>query len=179
MLIFFLLDLTGHLYVICQVRKPSLLGRWPQTGLLSETLHLVKKFESHSRTTESQLKEKISPNLKMPWPLCDQTDKRYSFVKRNKDWKKYVSLNNLHMNSHRNHTDRMFYKNILRSINLCVLQDSCNELLWVFGDFYVSGVQDAEITKSLYTYCAESHPCAGGMRAFSIWEAMSLVAPLV
>ena len=140
---------------------------------------LWRNFESHSRTTESQLKEKISPNLKMPWPLCDQTDKRYSFVKRNKDRKKYVSLNNLHMNSHRNHTDRMFYKNILRSIDLCVLQDSCNELLWVFGDFYMSGVQDAEITKSLYTYCAESHPCAGGMRAFSIWVAMSLVAPLV
>ena len=178
---FFWLYLTGHLYVICQVRKPSLLGRWPQTGLLSETLHLVKKFwvpfQNHWVTVKRKNKSYL--DLKMPWPLCDQTDKRYSFVKCNKDRKKYVSLNNLHMSSHRNHTDRMFYKNILRSIDLCVLQDSCNELLWVFGDFYVSGVQDAEITKSLYTYCAESHPCAGGMRAFSIWVAMSLVAPLV
>ena len=158
MLIFFLLYLTGHLYVICQVRKPSLSGHWPQTSLLSETLHLVKKFwvplQSHWVT---------SPNLKMPWPLCDQTEKRYSFVKHNKDQKKYLSLNNSHMNSHRNHTDRIFYKNVFRSIDLYVLQDSCNELLWVFGDFYASGVQDAEVTKSLYTYCPESRPCAGGM----------------
>ena len=45
-------------------------------------------------------------------PLCDQTDKRYPFVKHNEDWKKYASLNNSHKNSHRNHTNRAFYKNI-------------------------------------------------------------------
>ena len=57
---------------------------------------------------------------------------------------------------------------------------NCNQkALCVFGDFYASGVQKAEVTKSLYTCCPESHPRAGGMREFSIWVAMSLVAPLV
>ena len=45
-------------------------------------------------------------------PLSDQTGKRYPFVKHNEDWKKYVSLNNSHKTSHRNHTNRTFYKNI-------------------------------------------------------------------
>ena len=36
-----------------------------------------------------------------------------------------------------------------RSIDLCVLQDACHELFCVFGDFYGSGTQDTEVTKSL------------------------------
>ena len=36
-----------------------------------------------------------------------------------------------------------------RLSNLCVLQDTCNKLFCVFGDFYESGTQDAEVTKSL------------------------------
>ena len=35
-----------------------------------------------------------------------------------------------------------------RSIVLCVLQDAFHELFCVFGDFYASGTQDAEETKS-------------------------------
>ena len=37
-----------------------------------------------------------------------------------------------------------------RSIDLCVLRDACHELIfYIFGDFYASGTQDAELTKSL------------------------------
>ena len=69
-------------------------------------------------------------------PLCEQTDKRYSFVKYNED---YALLNN----NYRNHTNKIFYKNIFRSIDqsidLCVILDACHELLCVFRDFYASG----------------------------------------
>ena len=34
-------------------------------------------------------------------------------------------------------------------IILCVLQDACRELFCVLRDFYASGTQDAEVTKSL------------------------------
>ena len=50
-------------------------------------------------------------------PLCDQTDKINLFVKHNKDYKKYASLKNSHKDSHRNHMNMTFYKNIFRSIN--------------------------------------------------------------
>ena len=36
-----------------------------------------------------------------------------------------------------------------QSIDLCILRDSCHELFSIFGDFYVLGTQDAEVTKSL------------------------------
>ena len=38
-----------------------------------------------------------------------------------------------------------------QSIDLCVsvLRDACHKLFCVFGNFYVSGTQDAEVTKSL------------------------------
>ena len=39
-----------------------------------------------------------------------------------------------------------------RSIDLCVLRDACHELFCVFGDFYTSGTQDTEVTKSLTQY---------------------------
>ena len=35
-----------------------------------------------------------------------------------------------------------------RSIVLCVLQDAFHELICVFGDSYVFGTQDVEVTKS-------------------------------
>ena len=39
-----------------------------------------------------------------------------------------------------------------RSIfNLHILRDACHELLCIFGDFYASETQDAELTK-LYCY---------------------------
>ena len=59
---------------------------------------------------------------------------------------KYTSLNN----SHRNHTKRIFYKKTSnRSIVLCILMDACHESFCFFGDFYASGMWDAEVTKSL------------------------------
>ena len=36
-----------------------------------------------------------------------------------------------------------------RSIDLCVLRDACHKLFCLFKDFYASGTQDAEVTKSL------------------------------
>ena len=47
-------------------------------------------------------------------PLCDQVDKRYSFVKYNKVLKNYASFNNGRKNSHRNHTNRISYKKHLQ-----------------------------------------------------------------
>ena len=38
------------------------------------------------------------------------------------------------------------------SIDLCVLRDACHELFCVFEDFYASGMQDTEVTKSLTQY---------------------------
>ena len=62
----------------------------------------------------------------------------------------YTLLNNNHKNSHRNHSNRIFYKNIFRSIDdLCVPQEACHELFRVFGTFYASRTQDTGITKSL------------------------------
>ena len=91
----------------------------------------------------------ISTKLKILGPLCDQTDKTYSFEKHNKDYKKHASLNN----SRRNHTNGIFYENIFRSmdwsIDLWILRDACHELFCAFGDFYASVMQHAEITKSL------------------------------
>ena len=42
---------------------------------------------------------------------------------------------------------------MFRLIDLCVLQDACHELFSVFGDFYGSGTQDAEVKKSLSLKC--------------------------
>ena len=41
------------------------------------------------------------------------------------------------------------FRSIDRSIDLCVLNDAYYELFCTFGDFYGSGTQDAEVTKSL------------------------------
>ena len=38
-----------------------------------------------------------------------------------------------------------------RPIDLCVLRDACHELFCVLGDFYASGTQGAEVTKTLKT----------------------------
>ena len=41
------------------------------------------------------------------------------------------------------------FRSIDRSIDLCVLQDTYHDLFRAFEDFYLSGMQDAEVTKSL------------------------------
>ena len=93
---------------------------------------LVENHESLSITNESQLKKTRRPKLKMLGPLCNQTDNletdaktlHYSllelkcspsstYLKHKKDWNKYASLNN----SHRNHTNRIFYQKVFKSID--------------------------------------------------------------
>ena len=91
------------------------------------------------------VKKTFSPKLKMLGPPCGQTDKRYSFVKHNKDLKKYASLNN----SHRNHMNRIFYKNIFRLIDRSIFASYGTCAMNVFRDFYALGMQDAEVTKWL------------------------------
>ena len=48
-----------------------------------------------------------------------------------------------------------------QSIDLCILWDACHELFCIFGDFYVSGMQDAEVTKSLVAFeqCLKTLVC--------------------
>ena len=61
---------------------------------------------------------------------------------------KYALL--IHNNCHSNYTNRIFLqRHMFRSIDLYVLRDACHELFCVFKDFYASGTQDAEVTKSL------------------------------
>ena len=50
---------------------------------------------------------------------------------------------------HRNHTNKILYRNVFRLIDLCILGDASIELSYVFGNFYASGTQHAEVTKSL------------------------------
>ena len=65
---------------------------------------------------------------------------------------KYASFNDSHNNFHRNYTNGIFlqirkFRSIDRS--LCPTERIYHELLCIFGDFYVSGMLDAEATKSL------------------------------
>ena len=118
-----------------------------QIVMLSPRTHLVNKSWATVQNHWVPVQNTKSPELKMLGPFCDQTDKKIFFCKAQPRLKKYASLNNSHKNSHRNHTNRIFYENI---IDLCIPRDACQELLCVFGDdFYASGMQDAEVTKSL------------------------------
>ena len=101
--------------------------------------------------------------MEMFGPLCNQTvtletdaktlyysllKLKYSpsiYLKHKKNKNKYASFNN----SHRNFMNRVFYQKIFKSIVLCVLQDAFHELFCVFGDSYVFGTQNVEVTKSL------------------------------
>ena len=79
-----------------------------------------------------------------------------SILKHSKGLKKCALLNNAHNNCHRNYANgRDISANtrvqIDRSIDLCVLRDACHELFCIVGDFYASGPQVAEVTKSLLT----------------------------
>ena len=133
-----------------------------QIVMVSPVTFFVKIHESQFTTIESQFKNKS------PGSLCNHTVNlkidsktlyysllklKYtpSIVKHKKEKKKFVSLNNSHNNSHRNHTNRTFFKNILRSINLSLhLTGRIPQIiLRLWGFLYASGMQDAEITKSL------------------------------
>ena len=54
--------------------------------------------------------------------------------------------------SHRNHTNRIFYQKIFKLVNCCLLpMGACQELFCISEDFCASGMQVAEVTKSLMT----------------------------
>ena len=109
------------------------------TCMVSPGAHLVKNFESHSRTIESQFKKQEVLTWKMLGPLCDQVDKRYSFVKHN-SLKEYNIMHRSTM-ARRIATEitQTGYptKNIFRSINwsLCPTRDAAIYVCafwWIF-----------------------------------------------
>ena len=121
----------------------------------------MKIHESQFTTIESQFKNKS------PGSLCNHTVNlkidsktlyysllklKYtpSIVKHKKEKKKFVSLNNSHNNSHRNHTNRTFFKNILRTINLSLrLTGHIRQIilcLWGFLCVRDAGCRDNKIT---------------------------------
>ena len=125
-----------------------------QIVMVSPRTHLVNKSWVPLQNHWLPFQKITSPTLKMLGPLCDQIVKIYSFVNHTENQKKYAWLNNRHKNSHRNHTNRIClqkHPQIDQLINICILRDACHELLCIFGDFYASGTQDAELTK-LYCY---------------------------
>ena len=88
--------------------------------MVSSGTRLVKNHESVS--------QKRSPKLKMLGPLCNQ-----QLIRRQKSHEQDIIPKKICSN---------------RSIVLCFLQDTFHELFCVFGDFYASGTQHAEETKS-------------------------------
>ena len=72
-----------------------------------------------SPSPEVPVKETTNPQLEMLGPLCAQTNKRDSVVKHNEhsNNNNCASLNNSHKNGHRNHRNKIFKKNIFRSID--------------------------------------------------------------
>ena len=140
----------------------SLLVILLQIVMVSPGTHLVKIHESQFTTIESQFKNKSTGslcnhtvNLKTDFKTLSYSllKLKYtpSIVKHNKGKKEICVINNSHKNSHRNHTKRTFLKNILRSINLSLhLTGRIPQIiLRLWGFLYASGMQDAEITKSL------------------------------
>ena len=79
----------------------------------------------------------------------------------------YAYLHNSHNNNCRNHRDRIFYKTIFRLINQsCILWGTFHEFVCMFGDFYASGMQDTEVTKSLsMKFLVEDSVCCFSKRA--------------
>ena len=139
---------------------------------------LVKNHESLSINNESQLKKTRRPKLKMLGPLCHQTDNletdaktlHYCLLELNyspsstyltdkKDWNKYASLNN----SHRNHTNRIFYqKTSNRSFVFCILQEEWGGgggLSFVSLSLLITDEKQGPSSLALYLWFAQG--CAG------------------
>ena len=125
--------------------------------MVSSGTHLVKNNEF--------LSQKRSPKLKMIGPLCKQqlfnpeTDAKplyYSLLKLKYSPSIYLKHKKdkicIFLKTTATEIPRTGYytkeSSSNRSIVLCVLQDTFHELFCVFGDFYASGTQDAEETKS-------------------------------
>ena len=47
-----------------------------------------------------------------------------------------------------------------QSLFLCILRDACYEYHFVSEDFYASGTQDVEVTRSVNQYMYSVHVCA-------------------
>ena len=99
----------------------------------------------------------MSPELKVLGSLCNQTVNQqtdaktlhYSLLKLKYSPYLYTKKTKK-ICIHRNHMNRIFYqKSSGRLIILCVLQDACHEIFFVFVDFYASGTQGEEVTESL------------------------------
>ena len=88
-----------------------------QIVLVSPATHLVKNDQSHSRTNESQLKKNESFRLILfgPWAKTDSKTLYMSLPKSKYSPSTYSTKKTC--NSHRNHTNRIFYQNIFRRIN--------------------------------------------------------------
>ena len=80
-------------------------------------------------------------------PLCDQTDKKMFFCKAQWRLKEICVFKQ----QPKEQPQKSHKQDILQKHHWSLLPtDACHELLCVFGDdFYVSGTQDAEVTKSL------------------------------
>ena len=94
--------------------------------------HLVKNFQSHSRIIKS-LQKTTSSKLKMFGSFCNQavtesedrlqksllqfTETKIYIYEKKMRGLKCASLNNSHLNSHRNHTNRIFYNDIFITID--------------------------------------------------------------
>ena len=84
-------------------------------------------------------------------PFCIQTANLETDAEKN-------SL--LQFTEKRNHTNRIFYqRNVLIDRSFFVSYGSMPWIIlfWVFGDFYASGMHDAEITKSLAVHVLEGY----------------------
>ena len=130
--------------------------------MVSPVVHLEKNYEFQSRTIESQFKKRC-PQSKTLGPLCNQTanlktssssssnlfNTVYTSTFQLKDRKRLKLLRIVKQQPQKSHEDILQKTFSNWSIDLGVLRDRCDQLFCVFGDFYVSGTQDAGVTKSL------------------------------
>ena len=138
---------------------------WLQIVTVSPGTHLVKNIESQSRNTKSQVKKKVCNwkcvglcvTRQLIWLIsltdsktlyyCSTLKSKYS---PSKGQKKYASFNNSHNNCHRIHK-----RDISTNTHVQIFYGSLHPLecmpwillFCIFGDFYASGMQDAEVNK--------------------------------
>ena len=101
-----------------------------QKSMVSPGTHLVKNHESQYRfPVKKEKKKKTSPN----WKCLDLYE----------DWLQ---------NSVLQHTEYILNTSSDWLTSLCVLWNACLELFCILKNFYASGMQDAEVTKSLHYF---------------------------
>ena len=132
-----------------------------QIDMVSPGTHREKYHESLSRTNESQYKKNESLG-QLIWrqtpKLCITVywNKNISFYcqaqqKLKEIWVLKQQLQEQPLKSlKRDILQKHFTKTSSdQSINLCILWDVYHKLFCIFGNFYESGTEDAEVTKSL------------------------------